>query len=59
MSHFPAKSLYIKSLMTHIKAYPHRCGYIDICLFMYHAEIPLEVAQQYLLNYVIKHDSST
>ena len=54
MSHFPAKSLYIKSLMTHIKAYPYRCGYIDICLFMYHAEIPLD-----LLNYVLKHDSST
>jgi len=59
MSHFPAKSLYIKQLLTHIKPYPYKSGYISLCEFMFDAEIPLEVAQQYLLNYVLKHDSST
>ena len=54
MSHFPAKSLYIKQLLTHIKPYPYKSGYISLCEFMFDAEIPLEVAQQYLLNYVLK-----
>ena len=47
---------YIKQLMFYLKTLglPWRSGYIELCEFMYHAEIPQDHAKVYISNYAKK-----
>ena len=56
----PKQDEYIKQLMLTLKtlALPYRSGYIELCEFMYHAEVPQEHAKIYLRNYARKTTNS-
>ena len=59
MTRPPKQDQYMKSLMQTISSIgPYRTGYIQLCEFMFIAEIPLPNAQEYIETYVTKQSNN-
>lgn len=55
----PQKDAYIKALLKHVSScHSYTPGQIQLALFLYHAEVPLDQAQNYLLTYVTKQSNN-